>query len=221
MACLTIGHPNTYGSHPVPRHRQPLHLRTMAPRTTRSISALRQSNFHKQLLESLTTSSIDRAIVLTQSAPHTGALFMQLHGEAFEAEDPSSIVMACPDKSAAGQLCITIAMAAATEKVLTAGMRQWPDASRDTLTQWHEGLHRTCGSSPHSCGERPSGTCSHGPCCFNHNGSTTYLDVAVGSHFSSSPALIAAASTRQVTWPRELRKSNLTDIHMSTLSRSS
>ena len=31
---------------------------------------------------------------------------------------------------------------------------------------------------------------------FDHNGSTTYLDVANGTPFSSSPALIAAASTR-------------------------
>ena len=31
---------------------------------------------------------------------------------------------------------------------------------------------------------------------FNHNGSTTYLDVAIVFPFSGSPALIAAASTR-------------------------
>ena len=31
---------------------------------------------------------------------------------------------------------------------------------------------------------------------FNHNGSTTYLDVAIVSPFSSNPSLVAAASTR-------------------------
>ena len=135
MACLAIGHPSTCGSHPVPDTDN---LFTSAPRLRAQLvqlqttlsqhvnnlafllkplgSALRQSNLHKQLLESLTTSSIDRAILLSQSAPHTGAHLMQPNGEAWKAEDPTSIVMACPDKSAAGKLCgkpcnITIAMA--------------------------------------------------------------------------------------------------------------
>ena len=52
---------------------------------------------------------------------------------------------------------------------------------------------------------------------FNHNGSTTYLDVATVSPFSSNPALIAAPA--QVIWPRDLKfKPNSTDIHTSTLS---
>ena len=77
---------------------------------------------HKQLLESLTTSPVDRAVVLSQSAPHTGAHLMQPSSEAYEAEDrcfrvavarrlmlphpaaanPSDVARTCPDKNAAG-----------------------------------------------------------------------------------------------------------------------
>ena len=41
----------------------------------------------KQLRESLTTSPIDRAVLLSQSAPHTGAHLMQSCSEAYKAED--------------------------------------------------------------------------------------------------------------------------------------
>ena len=41
----------------------------------------------KQLLESHATSPISQAILLSQSAPHTGAHLMQPNSEAYEAED--------------------------------------------------------------------------------------------------------------------------------------
>ena len=66
----------------------------------------------------------------------------------------------------------------------------------DTLTQRHQGVHRASGPSSHSYGERTSGTRAHGPRFQSLSGSTTYLDAAIVSPFSSNPALIAAPSTR-------------------------
>ena len=44
-----------------------------------------QRHFHKQLLESVTTSPVDRAALLSQSTSHTGAHLMQPSSEAYEA----------------------------------------------------------------------------------------------------------------------------------------
>ena len=46
-----------------------------------------QRHFHKQLFESLTTSPVDCAVLLSQSASHTRAHLMQPSSGAYEAED--------------------------------------------------------------------------------------------------------------------------------------
>ena len=46
-----------------------------------------QRHSHKQLLESLTTSPVDSAVLFTQTASHTGANLMQPSREADEADD--------------------------------------------------------------------------------------------------------------------------------------
>ena len=46
-----------------------------------------KKHLHKQLLESHATSPISRAILLSQSAPHTGDHLLQLNSEAYESED--------------------------------------------------------------------------------------------------------------------------------------
>ena len=55
---------------------------------------------------------------------------------------------------------------------------------------------------------------------FNHNGFTTHFDVAIVSPLLQQPRhSLQQPAPAQVSWPRELRRSNLTDIHTSTLSR--
>ena len=84
-----------------------------------------QRHFHKRLLESLTTTLVDRAMLLSQFTSHTGSHFMQPSSEAYEAEDrcfrvsvatrvmlphpaapnATDVVQSCTNKSAAGLIC--------------------------------------------------------------------------------------------------------------------
>ena len=47
-----------------------------------------QHYFHKQLLESLSITPVDRAVLLSESTSHTGAHLMQPSSEAYEAGGP-------------------------------------------------------------------------------------------------------------------------------------
>ena len=124
-----------------------------------------QKRFHKQLLDSLTTSPVDRAILLSQPAPHTGAHLTQPNSEAYEAEDrfflflcpgdscyhilqpltPQVLLWHAPTKvqrvNSVANLWTcnsTIAMGAGMEVALTAGMRSGQMPCRcNTLTQRH------------------------------------------------------------------------------------
>ena len=58
----------------------------LKPTWKRLVSSI-QKHLHKQLVESHATSPISRGILLSQSAPHTGAHRLQPNGEAYEAED--------------------------------------------------------------------------------------------------------------------------------------
>ena len=93
--------------------------------TQKKLVSSNQQRFHKQLLESFTASPIDRAVLLSHSAPHTRAHLMQPSSEAYEAEDrcccvavvrrlmlphpafadPSGVALSCPNKSVTGQMC--------------------------------------------------------------------------------------------------------------------
>ena len=60
-----------------------------------------QKRFHKQHLESLTTSPIDRAILLSLSAPQSRAHLMQPNSEAYEAQNRCFRVWFEPDVAVA------------------------------------------------------------------------------------------------------------------------
>ena len=84
-----------------------------------------QRHFHKQLYDSLTTTTVDRVVLLSESTSHTGANLMQPGSEAYEVEDrcfrvaiarklmlshpaaPNAAddAQSCPNKSAAGLGC--------------------------------------------------------------------------------------------------------------------
>ena len=55
---------------------------------------------------------------------------------------------------------------------------------------------------------------------FNLNGSATYLDVSIFLLLPATRLLLLQQAPAQDTWPRELRRTNSTDIHTSTLSLS-
>ena len=149
-------------------------------------------HFHKQLLESLTTSPVDSAVPFSQAASHTGPHLMQPSTKADEAADrcvrvavarrlmlphpaganPADLVRTCPNKSAAGQIC-TKQVDGTAAPLLRLSVRrrcrlqaccsgQMPSRC-DTLTQWHQGADRTGGASPHSYRERSAGARAHGP----------------------------------------------------------
>ena len=83
-----------------------------------------QRHFHKQVLESLTTSRVDRAVLPSQSTSHTGTRLLHPSSEAYEAEDrcfrvtvarrlmmphpaasnAADVAQTCSNKSAAGQI---------------------------------------------------------------------------------------------------------------------
>ena len=103
---------------------------------------------------------IDRAVLQPQSAPHTGAHLMQPCSEAYEAEDRCFRVavarrLMLPHPAVAGPsgVALTCTNKSATEPNLwqTGGHTSSGQMScgRDTLTQWHQGVHRTGGPSPY------------------------------------------------------------------------
>ena len=217
MARLTIGYPSTHGDHPVPRHRPPflqaprLRAQLVQLQTTLSQqmnkpalkplgSALRQNatqksgspplngTFRSSFLKASPHLLSDRAVLLSQSAPHTGALVVQPGSEAYEAEDrffrvgvarrlmsphpavadPSGVALACPNKGAVRQIC---AKPVDAQQHHCYGCRYGGGVDRrhaavdrcDTITQWHQGVRRAGDSCSYSCGERTSGTRAHGP----------------------------------------------------------
>ena len=121
------------------------------------------------------------------------------------APHPSGFVLACPNKGAAGQSC--------GKSTTAAVVRCLADVIHS-----HNGTKVHIEQSVPALTRVVNGQVEHArmdDLVFDQNGNTTYLDVAIVSPFSSSPALIAAASKRPGTWPRELRRANLTDIHSS------
>ena len=147
MARLANGSPITYGRHSVPGHRYPLHSHATAscptlattnhtltkdehacspPQATWSCPPHQdhpEEACHLHF-ERNATSPISRAILTSQSAPHTGVHLLQPNSEAYEAEDrcfrvsiarrlmsphpaasdPSGVVLACTNIGAAGQI---------------------------------------------------------------------------------------------------------------------
>ena len=112
-----------------------------------------QQHFHKQLLESLTTTTFERSVLLSESTSHTGAHLMQPGSEAYEAEgccfrvavarrlvlphpaapNAADVAQSCPNKNSAGLAPSRWIHSSATAMVVgtvasTAGMPQLPDA---------------------------------------------------------------------------------------------
>ena len=110
-----------------------------------------QGNLHKQLLESLTDTLVERSVLLSQPTSHTGAHLMQPSSEAYEAEDRCFRVAVARrlmlPRPAAPQCCRcrpvlaptkaqracsatnqwTYSSTTAMEEVWIAGMQLWPD----------------------------------------------------------------------------------------------
>ena len=168
------------------------------------------------------TSSIAQSS--SQSAPHTGAHLMQPSSEACEAEDrcfrvavarklmlphpavadPSGVALTCSMKSATGQIC---GKPVDTQKHHCYGCRYGRGVDRRHAAVARclaDVIHSHSGTKVYLEQGIPTrtrvvnGQTEHVRMnlVFNHNGSTKYLDVAIVSPSSSSPALIAAASTR-------------------------
>ena len=115
-----------------------------------------QRNIHKQLYNSLTDTPTEQAILLSQSTSHTGAHLMQPRSEAYETEDrcfrvsvarrlmlphpvaanPADVVQFCPNKSAAGVICI---------KPLDPKQHHW-------LSIWRRCRSQTCSTGALPCG---------------------------------------------------------------------
>ena len=209
-----------------------------------------QRHFHKQFLESLTTSLVDRAVLLSQSTSHTGAHLMQPSSEAYEAEDrcfrvasarrlmlphpaapnTADVAQTCSNKSAAGQICTK---PVDLQQHHCYGCRYGGGVDRrhaavlrcsaDVIhsQQWHQGVHRTGSASPHPHRERSAG---------RMRARTLFSSSTVPPHYWMFPLLLLLLATRllllqpapaQDPWPRELRRANSTDIHTPTLSLSS
>ena len=183
-----------------------------------------QRHFLQQLLESLTTSPVVRAVLLSQSTSHTGAHLMQPSSEACEAEDrcfrvavgrrlmlpypaapnAADVAQTCPNKIAAGQIC---------SKPVDPQQHHcygcWYGGGVDRR---HAALARCLADVIHS----HSGTKvfikqevraltrvvnvqrehARMDLVFNLYGSVTYPDVSIVAPFSCNPSLVAAANTR-------------------------
>ena len=182
-----------------------------------------QKRLHKQLLESHATSPISRAILISQSAPHTGAHLLQQNSEAHEAEDrhfrvsvarrlrlphpaasdPSAVVLACSNKGAAGQIC---GKPVDAQQYHCNSCRHGGGVDRQhaavagclaDVIHSHNGTKVYIEQSIAALTRAVNGQVEHArmDLVFGQNGTTTNLDVAIVCPFSSSPVLIAAAST--------------------------
>ena len=152
-----------------------------------------QRHFHKQLLERLTTTPVDRAVLLSQSTLHTGAHLMQPSSEAYEAEDrcfrvavARRLILPHPgdrkccrcgsilpqQKRSGPNLLQTSGSTAAPLLWLSVRRRSRPQACRSgqmpsrcyTLARWHQGVQaRACAHGPCLQPQR----FRHVPGCFN------------------------------------------------------
>ena len=118
--------------------------------------------------------------------------------------DPSGVALTCPNKSAAGLIC---SKPVDPHQHRCCGCRYGGGVDRRHAAVARclaDVIHSHSGTKVYIEQVIPAltrvvnGHTEHArmDLVCNHNGSTTYLDVASVSPFSSSPALIAAASTR-------------------------
>ena len=135
---------------------QPLGSALRQKTTQKKLVTKIHRHFHKQLLESLTTSPVDSAVLHSQAASHTGPHLMQPSSKADEADDrcfrvaaARRLMLPTPQiwfgpaltkaqraKSVPNQWMYssTTAMVVGTAAVSTAGMLQWPGAQQTSYT---------------------------------------------------------------------------------------
>ena len=180
-------------------------------------------------------------VLLSQFTSHTGAHFMQLSSEAYEAGDrcfrvsvasrlmlpltaapnAADVVQSCPNKSAAGLMCdksVDIQQQHCYGCRYGGGVDRRHAAEARCLadvTHSHSGTKVFFEQEVLALTRVVNGQREHArmDLVFNLNGSVTYLDVSIVAPFSCNPSLV---SPDQDTWPKELRRANSTEIHTST-----
>ena len=183
-----------------------------------------QRNIHKQLYNSFTDTPTEQAILLSQSASHTGAHLKQPSSEAYEAEDrcfrvsvarrlmlphlaaanPANVVQFCPNKSVAGVICNK---PVDPKQHHCYGCRFGEGVDRRhaavgrclaDVIQSHSGVKVFIEQEVPALTRVVNGRTEHArmDLVFNLNGSVTYLDVSIVAPFSCNPSLVSAASTK-------------------------
>ena len=140
------------------------------------------------------------------------------------AANAADVVRTCPNKSKAGQIC---SKPADLQQHHCYGCRYGGgvDRRRAAVARYlADVLHSHSGPKVYIKQAVPAltrtvnGQREHArtDLVFNLNGSITYLDVAIVALFQATwPSLLQPAPA-QVTWPRDLKRPNLTNIHTST-----
>ena len=141
----------------------------------------------------------------------------------------ADVARSCTNKSAAGQLCGTLVdvqqhhcygcgCGGGVDRRHAAVARRFAD-----VTHSHNGTKVYIEQAVPALTRLVNGQVEHAhmDIVFDHNGSTTYLDVAIVLFSPATQPSSQQPAPAQVTWPRELTRSKLTDIHTSTLSCSS
>ena len=221
MTSLAIGSTHTYGSNSVPRYRHPLHLHATASCPTRAtanhtLTTDEQAcsppratwtsppyqhhrdetrplyRLHPQSAEPSSSLSLHPTLVFRVSMTRR---LMLPHPAA---SDSSGVVLACPNKSAAGQIC---SKSVDVQQHHCYGCRCGGGVDRK-----HAAVARCLADVIHSHNgtkvyiEQPSPALTRVvnarmDLIFDQNGTTTCLGVAIVSPFSNNPTLIATAST--------------------------
>ena len=214
-----------------------------------------QRNIHRQFYNSLTDTPTEQAILLSQSTSHTGAHLMQPSSEAYEIEDrcfrvsvarrlmlphpaaanPADVVQFCPNKSAAGVICIKpldpkqhhcygCRYGGGVDRRHAALARCLAD-----IIQSHSGVKVFIEQEVPALTRVVNGQTEHArmDLVFNLNGSVTYLNVSIVAPSSCNPSLVSAASTKPGLMAKRAEKTkfdryphiNLVPFILETLGR--
>ena len=277
MDSLAFHHPHSSGGYRVPGYRLPsTPTRPTSPTTSYAIStnghtspllkslgaALRthgtqkalvntiQQVTHQQLLTSLSTNTIQKAILISQTAKNTGAHLQQPSSESYEADDrcfrvslarrlmlphpatnhPANISATCPSVSAAKRTCACTIDDYQLHCMICksgGGVDQRHSALArylaDLITT-HTGIKAHIEQSiPGLTNIKQNGQTELARMDIVEalRGITYYIDTAIFSPFSSSVSLMTAASARPGYMAKREEKKNSTDTSVSTCPHSS
>ena len=203
-------------------------LRQKAPQKMRVTTI--QRHFHKQLLDSLTTTPVDRAVLPSQPTSHTGAHSCSPAAKRTRLRvavarwmlpypatcNAAGAVQSCSFKSAAGQIC---PKAVDLQQHHCYGCRYGRGVDRRhaavarcpaDVIHPHSGIKAFIEQEARALTRVVNGQRKHArmDLVSNLNGSVTHLDVSIVARFSCSPSLVAAASTRPGHMANGAEKSN-------------